>query len=103
MDRQRTLLALGQKMNAAIAADDWKMLAAINTLMATTLPAMAQQGSWTPPERAALGALRLLHEQAIVRCEQSAGALNAHLHSMRANKEGWLAYAVDNSFTDIRT
>ena len=103
MDRQRTLLALAPKMNAAIAADDWKMLAAINTLMSTTLPAMAEQGRWTPAERAALGALRQLHEQAMVRCEQSAGALSAHLHSMRANKEGWLAYALDSNFTDIRT
>src|SRR5471032_112967 len=103
MDRQRTLLALGQKMHAATVAEDWKTLAALNTLMATTLPAMAQQGSWTPAERAALVALRQLHEQALVRCEQSTGALSAHLHSMRANKEGWLAYALDNSFTDIRT
>lgn len=103
MDRQRTLLALGKKMHAAIAADDWKTLAALNTLMTTTLPALAQQGSWTPAERAALGALRQLHEQAMLRCEQSAGALSAHLHNMRANKEGWLAYAVDNSFSDIRT
>ncbi|WP_295998045.1 hypothetical protein [Rugamonas sp.] len=103
MDRQRTLLVLGQKMSAAIAADDWKMLTAINTLMASTLPAMAEQGRWTPAERAALTALRQLHEQATARCEQSADVLDTHLHAMRANKEGWLAYAFDNAYTDLRT
>lgn len=103
MDRQRTLLVLAQKMRAAIAADDWKMLTAVNTLMAATLPAMAEQGRWTPAERAALTALRQLHEQAAARCGQSADALDTHLHSMRSNKEGWLAYALDNAYTDLGT
>ena len=34
MDRQRTLLQLTQKMSAAIAAEDWRALTAINTMLA---------------------------------------------------------------------
>lgn len=94
MDRQRTLLQLGQKMSTAIAAEDWKALAALNTLMASSLPAMAAQGAWTPPERAALAALRQLHGQAVKRCDLATNALGQRLADMQANKEGWIAYAL---------
>lgn len=94
MDRQQTLLQLGQKMSAATAASDWKALAAINTLMATTLPAMAAQGPWTPAERAALAALRDLHYQAVKHARDASDELSKHLAEMQANKEGWLAYAL---------
>ena len=71
MDRQRTLLQMAQKMSAAMASEDWKMLAAINTLMVSTLPQMAAQGPWSAPERAALAALRQLHEHAVRQCDQA--------------------------------
>jgi CheY-like chemotaxis protein len=47
---------MAKKMNAATAAEDWKLLAALNTLMAATLPQMAAQGPWSGAERAALSA-----------------------------------------------
>ncbi|MYM98963.1 hypothetical protein D0T25_21670 [Duganella sp. BJB488] len=96
MDRQRTLLQLAQKMSAAIASQDWKTLAAINTLMATALPQMAAQGQWSSSERAALAALRGLHEQAVQACNAATEDLGRRLHDMQANKEGWLAYALDS-------
>jgi hypothetical protein len=94
MDRQSTLLQLGQKMSAATAASDWKALAAINTLMTSMLPTMAAQGPWTPAERAALAALRELHNQAILRARNASNLLGKQLAEMQANKEGWLAYAL---------
>ncbi|MBY0239787.1 MAG: hypothetical protein K2X55_10790 [Burkholderiaceae bacterium] len=96
MDRQSTLLQLGQKMSAATNASDWKALAAINTLMASSLPAMAQLGPWTPAERAALASLRDLHNQAILRTREASHELGKHLAEMQANKEGWLAYALNS-------
>lgn len=96
MDRQSTLLQLGQKMSAATNASDWKALAAINTLMASSLPAMAAQGPWTPAERAALASLRDLHNQAILRARNASDELGKHLAEMQANKEGWLAYALNS-------
>jgi hypothetical protein len=96
MDRQRTLLQMAQKMSAAIASEDWKMLAAINTLMATALPQMAAQGKWTSPELAALSALRQMHDEAVKRCNQATDDLGRRLQEMQANREGYLAYALDS-------
>lgn len=96
MDRHRTLLQLAQKMSAATATQDWKMLAAINTLLATTLPQMAAQGAWNSAEWAALAALRQLHEQAVDACNAATGDLDRRLQEMQTNKEGWLAYALDS-------
>ncbi len=96
MDRQRTLLQMGQKMRAAIAAEDWKLLAAMNTLMATALPQMAAQGAWSGSEWAALSVLRQIHEEAVRTCNAATEDLARRLHEMQANKEGWLAYALDS-------
>lgn len=96
MDRQRTLLQMAQKMSAAIASQDWKTLAAINTLMSSTLPQMAAQGAWSGNEWAALSALRLLHEEAVRACDAATEDLGRRLYEMQANKEGWLAYALDS-------
>lgn len=101
MDRQRTLLQLAQKMSAATATEDWKALAAINTLMASALPAMAKQGPWSAGERAALAALRQQHEEALARCERVTAELGKRLREMQQNKEGWLAYALNNDTAEI--
>lgn len=96
MDRHRTLLQMTQKMSAAIASQDWKMLAAINTLMATTLPQMAAQGKWSSAEWAALAALRQMHNEAVKRCNLASDDLGRRLNDMRANQEGWVAYALES-------
>ncbi len=96
MDRQRTLLQLGQKMSAALDASDWRALSALNTMMASALPQMAAQGNWAAAELAALSTLRQLHEQAVQRCDKTTSDLAQQLNEMQANKEGWLAYALDS-------
>ncbi len=96
MDRQRTLLQMTQKMSAAIASEDWKTLAAINTLMATALPQMAAQGKWSSAELAALSALRQMHEQAVKRCNLATDELGRRLQGMQASREGFIAYALEN-------
>jgi len=100
MDRQRTLLQLAQKMSAATASEDWKTLAAINTLMATALPQMAAQGKWSGAEKAALIALRQTHNEAVQRCNAATEDLGRRLHEMQLNKEGWLAYALDSEHAE---
>ena len=96
MDRQATLLQMAKKMNAAIAAEDWKLLGAIDTLVAATLPQMAAQGKWSGAERAALSALHEMHQEAVRRCDLATQDLGRRLNEMQANKEGWLAYALDS-------
>ncbi|MRW82473.1 hypothetical protein GJ698_00010 [Pseudoduganella sp. FT26W] len=98
MDRQRTLLQLTQKMSAAIAAQDWQALTAINTLLGTALPQMAAQGKWNSAEWAALAALRQMHEEAVKRCNLATDELAQKLQQMQANQEGWLAYALESEY-----
>ena len=100
MDRQRSLLQMAQKMSAATSAEDWKLLAALNTLMASTLPQMAAQGPWSGAERAALSALRDMHGVAAHRCDLATRDLGRRLNEMQANKEGWLAYAIDSELAE---
>jgi hypothetical protein len=96
MARQQELQRLAQQVAAASAAADWKALAALNTLMASTLPAMAAQGAWTPAERAALATLRGRHQAAAQAVGAASNELGKHLQQMNSHKEGWLAYALDN-------
>jgi hypothetical protein len=103
MDRQQTLLQMAQKMSAATASSDWNALAAINTLMAASLPAMAAQGPWSPAERAALAALRQLHRQAEHCAGLASAELAAKLAEMQANKEGWMAYAMTSGHEPSET
>ncbi len=103
MDRQKTLLQMAQKISAAIATEDWKALAAINTLMASALPQLAAQGRWSAAERAALAALRQVHEQAVQCCNRATSALGQRLNEMQLNKEGWIAYALDNEQAETGT
>lgn len=103
MDRQRALVRLANKLRAALAADDWQALAAINISMATALPAMAGQAPWSPAEQAALTALHQLHQQAAARCEVAMADMSKRLHDMQTNKEGWIAYALTNDSADPGT
>jgi len=96
MDRQQTLLQLAQQLSAATAANDWAALAAINTLLAATLPQLAAQGAWMPAERAALAALRELHRAAAAQVDGAAVEMGQHIQDMTNNREGWLAYALDS-------
>jgi hypothetical protein len=92
---------MAQKMSAAIAAEDWKMLAAINTLMASTLPQMAARGAWSAAEWAALAALRQMHEHAVQRCDQATEDVARKMKEALANQEGWMAYAMHSEQADI--
>ena len=103
MDRQPTLLQLAQRLNAATANADWKTLAALDTLVANTLPVLAAQGRWTPAERAALDALRSQHRAALATVTEKTAELDRHLQDTRNHREGWLAYALDNDNAVIGT
>lgn len=98
MDRQRTLLQLTQKLSAAIAAQDWKTQAALNTLMVNSLPKLAAQGPWSGAERAALTTLQQMHQEAVRRCQLATDEMAQKLQQLQANREGWVAYALENDY-----
>ncbi|WP_229262070.1 hypothetical protein [Duganella guangzhouensis] len=89
-------------MSAAIASEDWKTLAALNTLMASTLPKMAAQGNWNNGERAALAALRQMHNEAVKRCNAAASVLAGRLQQIQSNREGYVAYALEQAEYGLR-
>ncbi|KQQ36117.1 hypothetical protein ASF61_07935 [Duganella sp. Leaf126] len=100
VDRQRTLLSLTQKMHAAVSAEDWPMLASLDTLLASTLPQMAAQGPWDAAEKAALSALYQIHQEAARRCGLATAELGRKLSALQAHKEGLLAYALDSELAE---
>jgi hypothetical protein len=100
MDRQKQLLDMARRMSGAVAASNWAELAALNTMMSASLPAMAAQGRWTAAEKAALIALRQQHRLAVQHAAAASTELGRQLAHMKTHKAGWIAYALDNELAD---
>ncbi len=97
MARQQALRDLAQQLTAASAAGDWAALAAAERSMAQQLPVLHAHGPWSGPERAALDTLGAAHRDACRLCAQEKDKLGVQLSEMQANKEGWIAYALNNA------
>jgi hypothetical protein len=94
MDRRDVLLRLTADLSSAGAAADWERLGTAARLLAPQLATLAAQGPWSAAERSVLALLRAAHAEAMAACEQALYALGARLDEMRANKAGWIAYAL---------
>jgi len=97
--RQARLQAMGDALRAAAASADWDRLGALAAALAPALRTLAAQGPWNAAERTALQRLRSLHDEAAAGVDAQLAALGTRLDGMRANKDGWLAYAM-HSETD---
>jgi hypothetical protein len=95
MDRRATLLRLTAELSSAGATADWERLGIAARLLGPQLSTLAAEGPWSAAERSALALLRAAHTEAMAACELALGALAARLDEMRANKDGWIAYALD--------
>jgi hypothetical protein len=95
-DRQAQLLGMAEALQAAAAGADWDSLGLQSRALGPQLTALAALGPWTPAERAALQRLRSRHEAAAGIAGDAAAKLGARLEEMRANQEGWIAYAMHN-------
>jgi hypothetical protein len=80
----------------ATAARDWDRLGAAERALAPQLSALARLGQWNAQERRALAELRAAHDQAAAVCAGAVQALERRLAELRANKDGWIAYALAN-------
>lgn len=98
-ERRLRLLALGDALHEAAAGADWDALARQVNALAPALRTLAARGPWSGAERAALERLRARHDAALAAVAAATDALGARLETMRANKDGWLAYAM-HSETD---
>jgi hypothetical protein len=96
MDRRAAILQLRDMLRNDAAARDWAGLGQAARALGTQLPALAAAGRWNAAERGALAQLRDAHDQAALACADAVRELEQRLDDMRANKEGWIAYALDN-------
>lgn len=94
MDRQAQLKQLGDAMQAAAARADWTRLGEQARDLAPALHLLAARGPWSAAERNALQHLRSQHDAAAASAGHAARALGARLEELRANKDGWIAYAM---------
>jgi hypothetical protein len=99
MARHKQLLQLRAALAEAGAQRNWDQLGVVVRALAPRLATLAAAGPWNAAELAALAQLRSAHEQAALACKDALGALAQSLDGMRANKEGWIAYALDNDST----
>jgi hypothetical protein len=93
MDKQALLSGITRSVKEACAARDWDALAQVNRRMSECLPPLAAQGRLQGAERAALNELITAHRHSVELCARELGDLEQKLDDMRANKDGWLAYA----------
>jgi hypothetical protein len=93
-DRQARLARMGDALQAAAAHSDWDRLGEHARALLPALRALAAHGPWTASERAALERLRAQHDAAAAAAASAARALEPRLEEMRANKDGWIAYAM---------
>jgi hypothetical protein len=93
-DRQVRLARLGDALQAAAARADWDQLGEQSRALFPALRALAAQGPWTAGERATLERVRAQHDAAARDVAVAARALEPRLEEMRANKDGWIAYAM---------
>ena len=93
-DRQARLAHLGNILQDAAARQDWDRLGEQARALLPALNALAAQGPWTAGERTALERVRAQHDTAARDVAAAARALEPRLEEMRANKDGWIAYAM---------
>jgi hypothetical protein len=93
-DRQARLALLGNTLQDAAARQDWDRLGEQARALFPALRALAAQGPWNAAERATLERVRAQHDAAARAVAAAARALEPRLEEMRANKDGWIAYAM---------
>jgi hypothetical protein len=93
-DRQAQLLRMGDALQAAASGADWDSLGRHARALGPQLQALALLGPWSAAERAALSRLRSQHDAAADAAADASRTLGLRLEGMRANQEGWVAYAM---------
>lgn len=103
MDRAAQMRQMTRRLHAAAQGKDWQALAGLDQQLASSLPVLAAEGPWTDAERRALEALYAEHLSASRQCALEAEAMAQRLDALRASKDGWLAYAINEDWAEQRT
>lgn len=97
MDNSAALLHTAASLRSAADAAAWEQVAQMTRALAPQLDALAARGPLSAAERAALQRLREAHDHAAEAVAAAAQALKTRMDDMRANKDGWIAYAMHNA------
>ena len=97
MDKSAALLRIAEKLRSAADGAAWEQLAQMTRALAPQLDALAAGGPLSAPERAALQRLREAHHHAYAAVDAATRALKYRMDDMRANKDGWMAYAMHDA------
>jgi hypothetical protein len=97
MPRQQQLAQLATELLHAARAQEWERLQAADSALARELPQLAAQGPWTTTERSALQRLAQAHAVAMQLCADASQTLQQQINQVRESRDGWLAYALQDS------
>lgn len=94
MDRRAAFLELARGIGKAADGADWKALGEVEQRMGVELQRLARLGPLKENERKALLVLRSVHDKATLLCSEQKADMAQRMRAIRANKEGWIAYAL---------
>jgi len=97
MDKSPALLRIAESLRSAADGAAWEQLGQMTRALAPQLDALAANGPMSQTERAALQRLREAHDHAAQAVAAAAASLSSRMDEMRANKDGWIAYALQNA------
>jgi hypothetical protein len=97
MDKSAALLRIAASLRGAADGAAWEQLAQMTRALAPQLEALAARGPLSGAERAALQQLREAHDHAFDAVAAASQALQGRMDDMQANKDGWIAYAMQNA------
>lgn len=97
MDKSAALLRTAESLRRAADGAAWEQVAQMTHALAPQLDALAAAGPLSGAERAALQRLREAHDHAADAVATAARALKDRMDDMRANKDGWMAYAMHDA------
>jgi hypothetical protein len=97
MDKSTAILRVADSLRSAADGAAWEQLAQMTRALAPQLDALAAGGPLSSAERSALQRLREAHDHAADAVAAAADALKNRMDDMRANKDGWIAYAMQEA------
>lgn len=100
MARTAQFARLAQRLRDASAGRDWRALAVVDDELAALLAQLPAGTPLTLPERAALADLQAAHRQARAQCASVTNQLSDRMAAMQANRDGWLAYALNSDLSE---
>jgi hypothetical protein len=91
------IIEMIRRLEVASVEGDWAALARVDADVAAMLAGMTVRRAAGAAERAALERLQSAHRAAARRCDDARVEVEARLGQMTRNREGWMAYALNDA------